>query len=454
MAKAPFDIVNEQAVLASMLNCPKCRLRAMGALSSMDFHSPRHRVLFMSISSCELNAVQPDKANVAVHAEEEEFGGLDYVDMLTGMGIAEGFEHNLERLKREASRKRALEKLPGLKETLEDRTKDHAVCIEEASAVVKELRNISARSGTHGAAEQWLVEFQKRCDGEVQFVPTGYNAMDKILVEGLAHRRITVIAGRPGSGKSTMLVDLTRRQLKMKKKPRMLVLPMESGRVRFLDMLVSCSTGIESEKIIKRPEELNLEERDRIKRMVKKIAGTDDRLEVLDNPFVQLGDKWKNDSALDLLEEILADGGYDIVAMDLFQRMLTDWRAQRINSALMRVQSMFQKYEVHGILLNQLSRKADDRSKDRARRPTLADLKDAGMYEEVADLVLLLHRERMYRPNLRDDLIEVKIAKHRVGEAGVVMVADFEPWVFRLANDEIKDIEESSSFVSGEGGVF
>lgn len=453
MARAPFDVVNEQAILASMLCCSQCRRRAMGSLSASDFQGVRHRVLYTSISACELNGIEPDKANVAVHAEDEDFGGVEYVDKLVSMGIAEGIEHNLERLKRESARRKAMGMLPAVEEVLNNREKTHTECLETVAEMGRTLRNVSARVGTHGAAKHWLENFQKRCDGEIPFVPTGYDSLDAILVEGLAHRRITVVAGRPGAGKSTTAVDLVRRQLEMAKKPRILVLPNESGRDRFLDMLISSSTGVDAERIIKRADGLMMEEKERIRRVAKKIAGTDDRLEVMDNPFLMLSKKgrWGNDAALDKLEEILADGGYDIVMMDLFQRMLTDTATQQINAALVRVQALFQKYETHGVLLHQLSRKADDRSKDKSRRPTLADLKDAGAYEEVADLVLLLHRERIHKSHLRDDLIEVKVAKQRVGEAGMTMVCDFEPWVFRLANDEVRDIEESSSFVPGEG---
>jgi len=447
MPRAPFDVVNEQVVLSSMINCPKCRRRAIGSLHKEDFQGSKHRILFESVCACELNGVKPDKANIAVHCEEEEFGGLDYVDKLLSMGIADGFEKYLERLKRESSRRRAVKLLPEVQECLEDRGRPHVECIDAASTLLKELRNVSARSGIHGTADQWLQEFQARCDGDVPFVPTGFASIDRHLVEGLAPRRITVIAGRPGAGKSTLLVDLVRRQLERRKKPRILVLPLESGRVRFLDMLVSCSTGIESSRIIKTPDKLSLEERERIQKVAKKIAGTDDRLEVMDNPFVDLGGKWTNDSALERLEEILADGGYDILAMDLFQRMLVDWSAQRINGALMRVQSILKRYEVHGILLSQLSRKAEDRSKDRTRRPVLGDLKDAGMYEEVADVIWLMHRERMYTKHLRDDVVEVGMEKQRVGEAGITMMADFEPWVFRLVRDKIGDVEQAASFV-------
>ena len=65
-------------------------------------------------------------------------------------------------------------------------------------------------------------------------------------------------------------------------------------------------------------------------------------------------------------------------------------------------------------------------------RPQLHELKNSGGYEEVADLVLLLHRQKYYNKSVEKDVLEVDVAKQRRGPQNERVGFEFHPEVCRV----------------------
>lgn len=83
-----------------------------------------------------------------------------------------------------------------------------------------------------------------------------------------------------------------------------------------------------------------------------------------------------------------------------------------INARLKEV-AMEERLPIIG--LHQINRGAELRPD---KRPTLADLKDSGSFEEYANQVLLLYRPGYYDKNAKDDVVEVDVAANRAGRSG------------------------------------
>jgi replicative DNA helicase len=305
-------------------------------------------------------------------------------------------------------------------------------------------------------AGRYTDDLKSRWSGESRFVSTGYDALDEVLKEGFAPGVFAVVCGRTRNGKTMFVVDMIRRLLKGDPKPRILVWPLEVGVIRFMDMLVSSVSGVDSEMLIRRPEEMGLDDRGRVQEKINKLIGSDDRLVVMDNPFYELGSEWTNDNAMGLTERVVAAGGWDIVISDLWDRKLVDHRPQALTTALFREQAMCQKYGFCSIAVHQLRR---DIEKEKDKRPQLIHLKGSGAWEEVAGLVLGVHRERAYKPRMLRDDLEVEVLKQKMGDLGDVMVAGFEPWHCRLVGGRLGSVGEDRQpkfgidDESGNGGV-
>jgi len=424
-----FDLDNERAIVVAALRDFELRRMALGSVYPEDFLGERFRVIFRAIYECHRKGLEPDADAIAVHSEGEDYGGLDYLQRLFQLDTPKNLDFHLRQLKRDAARFKVRKaELPELDRMLSDKTVSHAECLQRLSEIHATLR-VGMRQIT-SASETWSQDLDLRCSGEVRFQSCGYSEIDHGLIDGYSRGQVSVLAARTGNGKTTVVADTVRRLLSQKQKPRICVLPLEIGPVRFMDKLIASATMTPTIKLRKDAESLTLVERDEFKRVAKKMAGQDDRLVVLGNPFFAMKE-WNNRTAIDKLEEITAEGDFDLVVMDLFQRCLTDLRPAEIEQALVRVQHMAQQYQTHYCLVHQISRKAEER---KGKRPELGDLKGSGGYEEIPDLIVLLHRPKAYKQFRRKDELEIHIAKQRDYANNLTYIGDFYPMISRIEN--------------------
>ena len=87
-------------------------------------------------------------------------------------------------------------------------------------------------------------------------------------------------------------------------------------------------------------------------------------------------------------------------------------KAQIIPSACNFLSRLAMDADIHVCGLVQIGRKVEERKN---KRPTYSDLKDAGAYEEYADLILGLYRDGFYSDQVIDNSIEIIGLKQRQG---------------------------------------
>jgi replicative DNA helicase len=257
-----------------------------------------------------------------------------------------------------------------LKINLADKSIPFDECVLQHVEIGSMLNNAKFDSSTgKELASEYLAEVRSRREGNILFQRTGFKVLDEILTEGLAKRNMSVVCGRPGNGKTSFTVAMVDRLLRLKTKPRICVIPTEAGRIGWLDNLTACVTGITSDFLVKNTSELTSEQMNQIERKIQKVIGTDDRLVVLDNPFLKLA-AWNMESVMNVTEEIFSDG-YDIILTDLWARKLPNDKPETINQALRWEQYLAKKYNVHSLMVQQLNRKVEERKN---KHPVLSDL--------------------------------------------------------------------------------
>lgn len=424
-----FDLENERAIVVAALINADARHTIAGVLEPEDFRGDRFATIIKAIIECQEKGLEPDDEAVAVHCGDEDFGGFDFLRKLRSLNPPANLDFHISRLKQDAVRYRiGKDELPDLQRMLSDRTIDFHECLTKMALIQEQFRPQAKASDT---IDVWMEDFDKRCSGRHGFQSVGYGVLDELLIDGYAKRGVSVIAGRTRHGKTTFVVDTVRRLTARRVKPKIGVLPLEIGRTGFLDKLISSVTQFPLEGLRKGAAKLSIEERGHFRQMAKKLVGSDDRLTVLDNPFFTMSDRG-NDSAMAKLEEILATYNFDILFIDLFQRCLTDIRPASIEASLVRTQHLAKIYNVHLVLLHQVSRKSEEK-KD--KRPALEDLKGSGGYEEIPDLIFLLHRPKAAKQFRRKDEIEIRVAKQRDGLAGFTVIGDFKGDINRIENE-------------------
>ena len=109
-------------------------------------------------------------------------------------------------------------------------------------------------------------------------------------------------------------------------------------------------------------------------------------------------------------------------------------RHEQFSEMSNEIQNLQRELDVPIMLLAQLGRESE------GRRPTLADLRESGGFEQDADQVWLMHRERAKEGN-EPIPTEVNIAKNRNGECGIVHLM-FQPQFVRFVDQAEKRFEK------------
>ena len=124
-----------------------------------------------------------------------------------------------------------------------------------------------------------------------------------------------------------------------------------------------------------------------------------------------------------------AEHGLDILAVDYVQLMTGRGRFENrtleLASISRSLKGLAKELNVPIVVLSQLSRAPEARSD---KRPMLSDLRESGALEQDADVVIMIFREEMYKPDRSvpseiDGIAELILAKQRNGPTGTVKTA-------------------------------
>jgi replicative DNA helicase len=416
------NVENEQVVLGALVNDPAAFEREVPSLRPEWFNHPRHRAI-----AAALRDLRKRGASYAADSVVQLAGGevdLAYLRKLEGQFSAlppANLTLHLEDLRRDAAKFGASEDLAALYAGLDD---PHAG-LEEAQghalAIVKRLRD----AGTAGSRvkrgkalhDEWMAELEESRTGKSpRFVPLRFTGLDEHLYAGLRPGDLVVLAARPGMGKSTFCSNLTLRQVLAGR--RVLNCPVEAGTASVVDQMVCCRTRIEAEKLVKTPEQLTDEDVFAMNRAAR---------EILDSGLVTFDDEL---ASMDDLELRVEEDNFDVVILDLFEYLLQgELKPAEVTDALRRLKKLGKRRKFCAVVVQQIRRI----KRTRNPRPRLDELKNSGGYEEVGDLILLLHRSKYYDPESADeDVMEVKVAKQRRGPQNLTAGFLFEPAICRV----------------------
>ena len=237
-------------------------------------------------------------------------------------------------------------------------------------------------------------------------IPFGIGEIDS-MTGGMTRGEITVIAGRPGHFKSTMMINIVSNIVK--KGYKVLVLNREMSNVEMMKKLIV----IESAKL----------SYDRIR---SAELTKDDEDDIIQAKQVIL-DKYKN---LIMYDDIMDIGGAmreirkhkpDVVVDDYIGLV----NVKGIDDNRLRIDSIMKQYKwaaknnnMSVLLLSQLNRKCEERTN---KRPLPSDLRESGSIEQDAEMILFMYYEWRYIENLStlgEYGLEVIVGKNRYGRTG------------------------------------
>ncbi len=252
--------------------------------------------------------------------------------------------------------------------------------------------------------------------GEIMGVPTGFAGLDN-LMRGLHQNEMIVIAGRPGTGKTSIALNIVENALFGRNPVPTLIFSLEMLAEQLYQRMIASRARIDQHKL-----RSGFLEKDRL----QDIHST--AKELRSSPL------WIDDtsglSILDMrararrLNQQLG-GKLGLVVVDYLQLLRgTDSsapREQEVAEISRGMKAMSKELRAPVVVLAQLNRDSEKET----RNPRASDLRESGSIEQDADAILLLSRQRKSATDEEINknsnwLIRVELAKQRNGPTGVV----------------------------------
>ncbi len=247
-------------------------------------------------------------------------------------------------------------------------------------------------------------------------IPTGFPSIDRLLGGGIRRQDLVILAGDVGSGKSSLALAIALRAARLAQP--VVYLSGEMSEERVMERALALEARIAVDRL--RGGEL-----DDISRSSIGAAA----LRLRDLPFMVralAGERFEEiPSALDTVPRraLLVVDDLQLAGSPVAEAT-GDERTALIVRALKNVAL---EHDVALLVVAQLPRL------DQARpdpRPTLDDLGGLGVVKQVADVVLAIYREEMYRPNAGvEGAVELIIGKNRNGPTGYLDLYFYRQWL-------------------------
>ncbi len=240
-------------------------------------------------------------------------------------------------------------------------------------------------------------------DGKV--MPTGFAKLDDLLHGGARGGQLVVIVGRPGEGKTTLALNVTRNWCENGK--RVLFVSLEMQRRELYLKLASAIAGTDISR--------KGNPWDAGRRQQAFVALSDWRLRIHDTASQTIDNilHWVNDMhAIEPCDAIVIDN-----MQDVFHNP-RDRLHEAIGLCARKFKQLAKQFDVPLLLLAQASRDIEGRGLDADYR--MSDVADSKGIEAAADVVLFCWRPNDGDMRLPDGYREWQIAKNRSGDTGAI----------------------------------
>lgn len=428
------DYENEQLVLANAFNFPLKYDEFLLQVVPVDFIAHNHRILAWCLVEL--------KAKKIVITEDCECFKLILNDCPYSPAVYEelaiytkqirlayttecpNYSHHISKLKSDASKaivkKEKIAKLTKLCSDPKTSIDEISDALDDAKEIIEKGRIVETIfKDTKDLNRMYLEALEARKSGTV--VKTCYTPLDSLLTQGFAPGTLSIVAGRPGSGKSALVANFLLRLSTNEIRTALFSLEMNS--INMYDRILSIRTKIPTEKMMREPGNLTEVEQKILKNTLDEFEGLP--MLISDKAAMSVGDLKKQ---LDLLDKV--NKKPQVVFVDLFGKLndvnVGDNLASVIEQKIQELYEFGKNYQTHFCIVVQIRRDDAGSKRNYKIRPSLKGLKNSGSYEEAADIVMLVHRNKYYDSSLQDDIFEIEIAKQRMGRVGQVFL-EFDP---------------------------
>lgn len=404
----------EQAVLGSLL-IDNDAIDRCSDLGAAHFYREDHRLIYGEIQRQVASGRRADAMTLmdALHDRVEDC--LKYCATLRMSAVSAVNIARHAEIVREKADKRALVAIGMEAQELAASHNDSASCVDLVASKLELLAQRKTQFEPKLIGDtmvDYLTMIQNRVAGLHKPIATGYQHFDELMGGGFERGTLTVVAGRPGMGKTAFGLGIARN------------VASNGGLSAIFSMEMAAA----------QLNDRNMAAIGRIPLAWLRAPSENDR----DSPYwsqlsyatqqAQKMKMWIDEQAgMNMLElrakarKIKRKTGLDLLVIDQLSFITGgdgDQEWQRIGQYTRGVIEIAKSLDIAVVLLAQLNRKCDDRSD---RRPIMSDLAQSGSIEQDAANIVFLYRDVVYnKSTLEPEVAEIISTKQRQGTPGTV----------------------------------
>jgi len=425
----PKNIEAEQVVLGSAILEPEGTIPILvEKLVPEYFYQRRHRVIFRAIRELFDRAEPSDIVSLANRLEErgemERAGGRMYLnELIDRVATTASLEYYAEIVKKKATLRSLIEAGGRIAEFGYDEVSETDEVMDRAESLIFEISSRDS-AGSYCLVSDFLYEHIDTLEElhrdpnkhAVTGFASGFPRLDE-MTSGLQRSDLIIVAGRPGTGKTSFALALAR-NIAIREKAGIGIFSLEMAKEQLLERLL-CGEGKVSLHKLRGGYIPSAKWRDLAMAAGKLQKAT---IVIDDTPGA---------SILEIrakARRMASQHKIDMIIVDYLQLVegasRSDVREQEIAHISRSLKKLARELNVPVIAVSQLNRAVEQREK---KYPRLADLRESGAIEQDADVVMFIYREDYYRQPDEESAksgaaseAELIIAKQRNGPLGRV----------------------------------
>lgn len=407
--ETPVDIDNESLIISTAIADPVIRKTIFNKTSYEQFRSPECRTIFWALQDIENKKLDVNidilllQSNYCPSRTVLTFEGIDKITRNFPPTTIANIDNHIEKLADDYAKSKILS------EAVNNVVK---VCMDPSKKIIDVQESVNYMNRTLEAVRSATVcEFQSLSQLTPQFLSekdkgtskrtTGFRELDYVLTDGFKEKTVSVITALSGMGKSSLVLSMIK-NLSHKRQPTGLF-ALEMNSMAVFTKFMAYNTGLPVSSVVKPYDKMTQVEQELYSYQIERM---------IMNETVFINDKpqmLKNIEQQTMMLQDLLRTNYIPIFIDLFGKIKdlrgSDNFARDYENQLNEVQDMAKRLDTPLILVAQINRAVMQRKN---KRPTMQDLKNAGAFEEVADLILGVHRPNYDPENaMKDDMAYV-----------------------------------------------
>ena len=247
----------------------------------------------------------------------------------------------------------------------------------------------------------------KARDGQIAFLQTGLRHLDQLII-GLSAPDLTIVAARPGVGKTAFLATVVYNVMRHFQDKTVVFFTLEMGSEQVAMRFISMASGITY--AAQRTGKFSEGETEQYYPTVGDLTAHDYHVHLNDIPAIKPSK---------IRQELRKFPKVDLVVIDYIQLAESDEKKEsrhlEVGSVSRALKAIAKEFHTPVLAAAQLSRASSRRSEENSK-PVMSDLAESGSLERDADNIIFLHRE------FGDTITSVILAKQRNGPVGEVFV--------------------------------